>query len=58
MHCITDGEAAIKAAFQKMQSNIQVFCSKHGLIFDGDFTELHQGLTETLASWRRIVDSF
>ena len=58
MHCLTDGEATIRAAFQKMQSNIKVFCSKHGLIFDGDFTELEQGLNETLTSWRKIVDYF
>ena len=58
MHCLSDGEAIIRAAFEKMQRNIKVFCSKHGLVFDGDFSELEQGLAETLVSWRRIVDHF
>ena len=58
LHCITDGEAVIRAAYQKMMNNVKDFCSKHALIFDGDFTELHQGLTETLVSWKRIVDNF
>ena len=58
LHCLSDGEAAIKAAYQKMQGNIKDFCSKHGLIYDGNFTELEQGLNETLNSWRKIVDHF
>ena len=58
LQCISEGEATIKAAFQKMKENIKNFCSKHGLIFDGDFTELEQGLNETLTSWRKIVDHF
>lgn len=58
VHCLADGEAIIRAAFQKMQSNIKVFCSKHGLVFDGDFSELEQGLNESLNSWRRIVEHF
>jgi hypothetical protein len=58
LHCLGDGEAAIKAAYQKMQGNIKVWCSKHGLVFDGDFSELDQGLNETLTSWRKIVEHF
>ena len=58
MQCLSEGEATINAAYQKMQSNIRVFCSKHGLIFDGDFSELEQGLNESLNSWRKIVDHF
>jgi hypothetical protein len=38
------GEATIRTAYQKMQSNIKDFCSKHGLIYDGDFSELEHGL--------------
>jgi hypothetical protein len=56
--CLGDGEGAIKVAFQKMQVDVKDFCSKHGLIFDGDFTELEEGLNESLTSWRKIVDHF
>jgi hypothetical protein len=58
LQCLGDGETAIKAAYQKMQNNIRVFCSKYGLAFDGDFSELEQGLTDALTSWRKIVDHF
>ena len=58
LHCLSDGEAVIKAAFAKMLENIKVWCSNHRLVFDGNFTELHQSLDETLNSWRKIVDHF
>ena len=58
LHCLGDGEAAIKAGYQKMQDNVKDFCSKHGLVYDGDFSELEAGLNESLNSWRKIVGHF
>ena len=58
LQCLGDGEAAIRAAFAKMCEGVKTFCSNHNLVFDGDFRELHEGLTQTLQSWRRIVDHF
>ncbi len=58
LHCLTDGEALIKAAFAKGESNVKLFLLKHGVIYDGDRAELEASLQSALDSWRRIIGSF
>lgn len=58
LQCLTDGEALIRAAFAKGESNIKQFLLKHGVIYDGDRSELEGSLQSALDSWRRIIGSF
>lgn len=58
LHCLTDGEALIKAAFAKGESNVKLFLLKYGVIYDGDHAELEASLQSALESWRRIIGTF
>ena len=58
LHCLTDGEALIKAAFAKGESNVKLFLLKYGVVYDGNRAELEASLQGTLKSWRRIVGAF
>ena len=58
LHCLTDGEVLIKAAFAKGESNVKLFLLKHGVIYDGDRAELEDSLQSALNSWRRIIGAF
>jgi hypothetical protein len=58
LQCLTDGEALIKLAFAKGESNIKQFLLKHGVVYDGDRSELEASLQSALESWRRIIGSF
>ena len=58
LHCLTDGEALIKSAFAKAESNVKLFLLKHDVIYDGDRSELDDSLQSALNSWRRIIGAF
>ena len=58
LHCYVDGEALIRASFAKAESNVKVFLFKHGVVYDGDHSEIDATLRSTLESWRRLVDAF
>jgi hypothetical protein len=58
LNCLTDGEALIKSAFAKGESNVKLFLLKYGVIYDGDRAELEDSLQNALNSWRRIIGAF
>ena len=58
VQCLVTGESTIRTAFNQAESNVKAYLTKHGLVFDGDPSELDETLQSTLMGWRRVVDRF
>ena len=52
------GDELIYRAYRQMQDDVKAYVERRGLRYEGDNTELNEGLKEMLETWRGIVDDF